>query len=64
VQVAKDLNRRLQLLDQHGLLLEDLHCFIDEFEDVLLFNHEWPHHRNRLLTISWREQVLDEDRVE
>lgn len=40
VHIAKNLNRRLQLLDKHGLLLEDLHCFVDKFEDVFFLYHE------------------------
>ena len=64
MQVAKYFDRRLQVLDQHWLLLEDLHHFVDQFDHVLLFDHEGTHHLNRLLAVPWRQQILYEDRVE
>ena len=63
MQVTKYLDRWLQLLDQHGLLLEDLHDFVDKFDHVFLLNYKWSHQRNRLLAVSRRQQVFDENGV-
>ena len=64
MQVAEYFDRRLQVLDQHRLLLEDLHDLVDQLDHVLLLDHEGAHHLNRLLAVPRRQQVLYKDRVE
>ena len=51
--VAKYLDRGLQLLDEHRLLLEHLHDFVDELDHVLLLDYKGSHQRNSLLAVSW-----------
>ena len=63
MQVAKYLDRWLQLLDEHGLLLEDLHDLVDKFDHVFLLDDKGSHQRDRLLAVSRRQQVLDENRI-
>lgn len=63
VNVAKYLDRGLQLLDEHRLLLEHLHDFVDKLDHVLLLDDKGSHQWDRLLAVSWRQQVLDENRV-
>ena len=54
MQIAKYFDRWLQVLDQHGLLLEDLHDLIDQFDHMLFLDNEGSHNLNRLLAVSWR----------
>ena len=63
MNVAKYLDRGLQLLDEHRLLLEHLHDFVDKLDHVLLLDDKGSHQWDRLLAVSWRQQVLDENRV-
>ena len=63
VDVTKDLDRRLQLLDKHRLLLEDLADLVDQLEHLLTLDVEGAHKRDCLLTVSRRQETINEERV-
>ena len=63
MNVSKDLDGRLEVLDQDGLSLEHQGDLIDEFKHLFPLNVEWSHQWGCSLAFLWLEEVLDEEGV-
>jgi len=63
VDIAENFDRRLQIFYEHGLSLEHLHNFLNEFKNLLFLDMEWPHGRHSLLTLPRRKQIFDKERI-
>ena len=63
MKVAKNLDRRLELFDEHGLCLEHLGDLVDKLEYLFSLNVEWAHRGDGGLTLTRLQQVLNEERV-
>ena len=61
VDVAKDLNRRLEVLDEIGLGLEYLGDLVYQLKHLVFPDMEWFHQRNRSLPLHRLEEILDEE---
>ncbi len=61
VDVPENFDRRLQVLDQIGLCSEHMHDLIDELKYLLLLNVEGSHRRDCCLSLTWLQQVFDEE---
>ena len=61
VDVAKDLNRRLEVLDEIGLGLEYLGDLVYQLKHLVFPDMEWFHQWNRSLSLHRLEEILDEE---